>query len=143
MSVGPTKNFEDLKRIDNSGVEYWNARELMSSLGYSQWKNFEEVIKKAMQACLSSGQYVNNHFSDVSKMVEIGYGTMREIKDWKLDRYACYLIAQNGDARKQEIAIAQTYFAVQTRKQEMLSSMDENDKKELKQGVKLLSKPIK
>ena len=81
--TGPTKDFESLKRIGDDGVEYWLARELMSPLGYTQWKNFEEVIKRAMQSCLNSSQYVENHFSDASKMVEIGSGTVREIKDWR------------------------------------------------------------
>ena len=75
---GPTKDFESLKRVDSNGIEYWMARELTSPLGYTQWKNFEEVIKRAMQSCLNSGQYVDNHFSDASKMVEIGSGTERE-----------------------------------------------------------------
>lgn len=126
---GPTKDFESLKKIDSNGVEYWMARELMSPLGYTQWKNFEEVTKRAMQSCLNSGQYVENHFSDASKMVEIGSSTVREVKDWKLDRYASYLIAQNGDPRKKEIALAQTYFAVQTRKQQLIESMGDIERR--------------
>lgn len=126
---GPTKDFENLKKVDSSGVEYWMAREIMPFLGYTQWKNFEEVIKRAMQSSLNSGQYVENHFSDASKMVEIGSGTVREIKDWKLDRYACYLIAQNGDSRKNEIALAQTYFAIQTRRQELIESMGDDERR--------------
>lgn len=127
--TGPTKDFESLKRIDSNGVEYWMARELMSPFGYTQWKNFEEVIKRATQSCLNSGQYVDNHFSDVSKMVEIGSSTVRKVKDWKLDRYACYLIAQNGDSRKNEIALAQTYFAIQTRRQELVESMGDDERR--------------
>ncbi|MFZ2202592.1 MAG: BRO family protein, partial [Microgenomates group bacterium] len=93
--MGPTKDFEDLKQVDKNGIEYWMARELTSPLGYTQWRSFEDVVKRAMQACLNSGQFVENHFADASKMVEIGSSTVREVKDWKLDRYACYLIAQN------------------------------------------------
>lgn len=125
----PTKNFEVIKKVDENHVEYWMARELMGLLGYSTWQNFEDVIKKAMQSCLNSGQTVDNHFSDATKMVEIGSNTVREVKDWKLDRYACYLIAQNGDPRKQEIALAQTYFAIQTRKQELFEAMAEDEKR--------------
>lgn len=126
---GPTKNFENLKKIDSGGVEYWMARELMSPLGYTQWRSFEEVIKRAMRACLNSGQYVENHFADARKMVEVGSSSMRKINDWKLDRYACYLIAQNGDSRKDEIALAQTYFAIQTRRQEIIESMTDGQRR--------------
>ena len=127
--MGPTKDFEDLKQVDKNGIEYWMARELMSPLGYTQWRSFEDVVKRAMQACLNSGQFVENHFADASKMVEIGSSTVREVKDWKLDRYACYLIAQNGDSRKREIALAQTYFALQTRRQELIGSMTDDQRR--------------
>jgi len=123
------KNFESIKKIDKNGVEYWQARELMPLLGYEKWQNFEEIISKAVKACINSGQAVDNHFTGFSKMVEIGSGTVREIKDWKLDRYACYLIAQNGDSKKPEIAMAQTYFAIQTRKQEIFEQLSANDKR--------------
>ncbi len=123
------KDFESIKKIDEDGIEYWEARELMPILGYSKWQNAEEVIARAARACINSGQAVDNHFTDVSKMVEIGLNAVRKVKDWKLDRYACYLIAQNGDPKKTEIALAQTYFAVQTRKQEMFAQMAENDKR--------------
>lgn len=93
MPIGPNKKFEDIKKVDENGVEYWLARELMLTLGYQKWTNFEEVIAKAARACLKSGQVVDNHFAGFSKMVEIGSNTMREIRDWKLDRYACYLVA--------------------------------------------------
>ena len=111
------KDFESIKKIDKDGVEYWQARELMPLLGYPKWENAEEVIGRAARACVNSGQVVDNHFHLIRKMVEIGSNSMREIKDWKLDRFACYLVAQNGDSNKQEIALAQTYFAIQTRRQ--------------------------
>ncbi|MEK7559001.1 MAG: DNA damage-inducible protein D [Patescibacteria group bacterium] len=123
------KNFENLKKVDENGTEYWTARELMIVLGYANWQNFEEVIKKAQVASIKSGQYVDNHFIDVSKLVTVGYNTIRKLKDWKLDRYACYLIAQNGDSKKPEIAFAQTYFAVQTRRQEVYDNLSESEKR--------------
>lgn len=127
--TGPNKRFEDIKKTDENGIEYWTARELMSVLGYSNWQNFEEVVKKAKQACMSSGQTIGNHFIDVSKMVKIGSNTVRRIPDWKLDRYACYLIAQNGDPEKPQIALAQTYFAIQTRRQELVSQLEGSEKR--------------
>lgn len=101
-------------------VEFWYARDLQKLLGYEDWKNFVKVIYKAKDACLNSGHSVDDHFSEVGKMVSLGSGSQREINDIKLTRYACYLIAQNGDPRKNEIAFAQTYFAVQTRRQEII-----------------------
>lgn len=123
------KDFESIKKIDKNGVEYWQARELMPLLGYDKWQNAEEVIGRAARACVNSDQAVDNHFTRFSKMVEIGSNTVREVRDWKLDRYACYLIAQNGDPNKQEIALAQTYFAIQTRKQELFENLSEADKR--------------
>lgn len=113
------KTFEDIKHIDENGIEFWYARELMPILQYSNWQNFEKIIQKAKIACKNSGILVIDHFTDVNKMVQIGSGAYREQIDYKLTRYACYLIAQNGDSRKKVIALAQTYFAVQTRKQEI------------------------
>lgn len=114
-------SFDALQQtVEGSDVEFWFARELMSELGYSKWQNFIEVIEKARTACVVAGGVVENHFTDVSKMVSIGSGAERSIDDIVLTRYACYLIAQNGDPRKEPIAFAQTYFALQTRKQELI-----------------------
>ena len=113
------KSFEDIKHTDENGVEFWYARELMPILQYSNWQNFEKIIHKAKMSCKNSDISILDHFIDVSKMVKIGSGAYREQIDYKLTRYACYLIAQNGDSRKKVIALAQTYFAVQTRKQEI------------------------
>lgn len=126
----PHKNFEDIKKIDENGIEYWEARELMPLLDYDKWSNFDSVvIAKAKIACINSGQSVTNHFADIGKMVKIGSGSEREVKDYKLSRYACYLIAQNGDSSKQAIATAQTYFAIQTRRQEVFQQLAENEKR--------------
>ncbi len=127
--LGPHKDFESIKKLDKEGIEYWEARDLMTLLAYAKWSNFEEVISKAMKACINSGQTLENHFADISKMVPIGSNTVRPVKDYKLDRYACYLIAQNGDNTKPEIAQAQTYFAVQTRKQELFEQMSDAEKR--------------
>ena len=102
------------------GVECWSARELQSLLGYTKWENFEKVILKAKDACRNAGELIENHFPDIRKMVEIGSKTERPVEDIALTRYACYLIAQNGDSRKEEIAFAQNYFAVQTRIAELV-----------------------
>ena len=113
------RTFEDIKHIDESGIEFWYARELMKMLEYSKWENFEKVIDKAKSACENSGVSVIEHFPDVRKTIKMPKGAEKIISDYKLTRYACYLIAQNGDSRKKVIALAQTYFAVQTRKQEI------------------------
>lgn len=102
------------------GVECWSARELQNLLGYSKWENFEKVIQKAKDACKIAGELIENHFPDIRKMVEIGSKTERPVDDIALTRYACYLIAQNGDSKKEEIAFAQNYFAVQTRRAELV-----------------------
>jgi DNA-damage-inducible protein D len=104
----------------HEGVECWSARELQDILGYARWENFKVAMERARKACESSGGAVLDHFRDVTKMVELGSGSERSVEDVALTRYACYLIAQNGDPRKPEIAFAQTYFAVQTRKQELI-----------------------
>ncbi len=113
------KSFED-RAHHQDGVEFWLARELQALLGYTTWRRFEETIERAKMACTNAGQQVDDHFADAGKMVGLGSGSSREINDLALDRYACYLIAQNGDPRKDEIAFAMTYFAVQTRKQELI-----------------------
>lgn len=125
----PHKNFEDIRKIDENEIEYWTARELLPLLGYKKWEKAEDVVKRAIKACLNSGQDIENHFTQSGKMVEIGSNTVREIRDYKLDRYACYLIAQNGDPKKTEIALAQTYFAIQTRKQEIFEQLPDSKKR--------------
>ncbi|MEW6235628.1 MAG: DNA damage-inducible protein D [Candidatus Omnitrophota bacterium] len=113
------KSFEELKKINEHGAEYWSARDLQVMLGYSQWRRFEEAIKRAVTSCEQSGNEPANHFAGAGKMVELGSGSVREVPDFHLSRFACYLIAQNGDPRKPEIAYAQKYFAIQTRRQEL------------------------
>ena len=113
--------FDDLIHVDEDAqVEYWLARELMEALGYERWENFAKSIRRAMESCDIQGVTVNDHFREVTKMVGIGSSAKRKIKDFMLTRYACYLIAMNGDPQKEEIAFAQSYFAVQTRKQELI-----------------------
>ena len=119
------KIFENIKRVQKNGLEYWLARDLQEVLGYTEWRNFKLVIEKAKVACENSGEELKNHFVDVNKMVDIGSGTEREIEDVALTRYACYLIVQNGDPRKEIIALGQTYFAVQTRQQEIAEGYGE------------------
>ena len=110
----------DERNMVYSEIEFWYVRDLMKLLGYEQWRNFENAISKAMESCKSAQIEVSDHFAEVSKMVMIGSGAERKLKDYMLTRYACYLIAQNGDPKKEEIAFAQSYFAVQTRKQELI-----------------------
>lgn len=128
MLTGPHRDFESIKKINQNGVEYWEARELMVLMGYKNWREFQGSIKRAEKACALSGQTVQDHFGDAPKMIKIAKNTQKEaqrsIVDYHLSRYACYLVAQNGDPRKPEIALAQTYFAYQTRKQELFESMD-------------------
>ena len=127
------QNFEDIKHIDENGIEYWNARELQVVLDYKEWRKFENVIKKAIDACENSGISAFEHFVGADKTIQMPKGATKSIKEYKLTRYACYLIAQNGDPRKEVIALAQTYFAIQTRKQEIsekeYSSLTEDEKR--------------
>ncbi len=142
-----TAHFEDFAHKTEEGVEFWLARDLQQLLGYGKWENFQNVIAKAKTACEISEQNIPDHFPDVRKMVTIGSGAQKEIEDILLTRYACYLIAQNGDPRKEEIAFAQTYFAVQTRKaeiieQRLLESERVQARKKLPETEKELSKVI-
>ena len=127
------QSFEEIKNIDENGGEFWYARELMEVLDYSLWQNFEKIINKAKIACNSSNINTFDHFIDVNKMIKVAKGATRSVDDYKLSRYACYLIAQNGDSRKRVIALAQTYFAVQTRRQELsekeYSELTEDEKR--------------
>lgn len=140
------KKFDSIINTEKS-VEFWYARDLQIQLGYVQWRNFLEVINKAIQSCENAGIKVSNHFAKVSKMIDLAKGAKRPIEDYMLTRYACYLIAQNGDTKKEEIAFAQTYFAVQTRKQEIIEDriklMNRLEAREkLRESEKQLSKNI-
>lgn len=126
--------FDAIRQVDASGNEFWRARELASVLDYSQYRHFESVIERARAACKTSGRAVSDHFEDVLTMVDIGSGAQREIGDVHLSRYACYLIVQNGDPSKAVIALGQTYFAIQTRRQELaddarFATLSEDDKR--------------
>jgi DNA-damage-inducible protein D len=123
LSTPPLVAFEQLKQQNSHGAEYWSARELQINLGYAQWRRFEDAIKRAMSSCEQSGNKTGHHFANAGKMVELGSGSDRQIDDFHLSRFACYLIAQNGDPRKPAIASAQKYFAIQTRKQELSDQM--------------------
>ncbi len=112
--------FESIKHVDDDGNEYWYARELQKVLEYTEWRKFVGVIKKAINSCKASNYVTSDHFVGADKMINLGKGGQRKVSDYKLSRYACYLIAQNGDSRKKVIALAQTYFAIQTRKHELL-----------------------
>lgn len=115
------EQFDMIIHSDKSAnVEFWYARELMKLLGYERWENFDKAISRAMKSCETGGTELSDHFREVTKMVQLGSGSKRSVKDYMLTRYACYLIAQNGDPQKEEIAFAQSYFAVQTRKQEQI-----------------------
>ena len=121
------KQLEDIKHTDDNGIEFWYARELASVLDYTQWRNFTKVIDKAMLSCQNSGFECADHFVDVSKTVAMPNSASKKINDLELSRYACYLIVQNGDPRKEPIALGQTYFAIQTRRQEIADRFNELD----------------
>ena len=120
------KNFEAIKRLREDGTEYWYARELANALEYVEWRNFNKVLDRAKLACKNSGQEIDNDFVEVNKIVEAG-ATQKKVTDYKLSRYACYLIVQNGDPRKEVIALGQTYFAIQTRRQEVAEYFNQQD----------------
>lgn len=121
-----TQTLEEIKKINKENQEYWSARELYPILGYTNWLNFKTVIEKAIESCKATTNKTKDHFDASIKMVEIGSETKREVKDYNLTRYACYLIAQNGNPRIPEIAFAQMYFAMQTRKQEDMENQMED-----------------
>ncbi len=125
-----TKNqFEEIKGVDENGVEYWSARELVEVLEYSKYLNFLKVIEKAKESCKNSKQDINSHFADVGHMVQVGSGAKREVEDVFLSRYACYLIMQNADPRKVVVAKGQSYFAIQTKRQEDADTLIEDNKR--------------
>lgn len=129
-------SFESIKHISEDGCEFWYARELATVLEYTQWRNFAKVIDKARIACKNSGYDIDDHFAEVSKMVEAGVSS-KYVIEYKLTRYACYLIVQNGDPRKEVIALGQTYFAIQTRRQEVadyFNQLDEDNKRLVVRG---------
>ena len=126
LKANEYKKFENIKHIREEGSEYWSARELADALEYTQWRNFSKVIERAMIACENSGHDVFYDFAKVSKIVDAG-ATIKPIKDYELSRYACYLIVQNGDPRKEVIALGQTYFAIQTYRQEVADHFNQLD----------------
>ena len=123
LPVKGPKSFEELKQVNQHGAEFWNARDLQPHLGYAHWRNFEKAIRKAMTSCEQSGNDPGYHFARARKPITGGKGAVQEVDDYQLSRFACYLIAQNGDPRKPEIAYAQKYFAIQTRRQEISDAL--------------------
>ena len=129
ISMDATNAFEKAKRTDEDGNEYWSSRDLARILEYSNYRNFEEVVSKAKIACNQSGGSIQDHFADVNEMVEIGSGAKREVPVVLLSRYACYLLIQNADSRKAVVALGQTYFAIQTRRQEIADQTREDEQR--------------
>lgn len=140
------KTFEGIKHLTDEGIEFWYARELQAVLEYTQWRNFESVIEKAKIACINSGNNASDHFADVSKTINMPKTAVKEISDYQLSRYACYLIVQNGDPHKEVIALGQTYFAVKTRQQELIDNYDalseEQKRVEIRNQIKLHNKSL-
>jgi DNA-damage-inducible protein D len=129
--------FEAIKQVDENGLEFWYARDLQKALDYTEWRNFSKVIDRAALACKNSGFDVSNHFVDVNKTITMPKSAEKQVIEYKLTRYACYLIVQNGDPRKEIIALGQTYFAIQTRRQELadtFNQLDENNKRLVVRG---------
>jgi len=124
MSIYGQETFDSIRHIANDGTEFWYARELSKVLQYADWRNFQNTIFKAMEACQNSGNQISDHFGDTTNMINLGKTAKREVKDYALSRYACYLIVMNGDPQKEIIAIGQTYFAVKTRQQELIENYD-------------------
>ena len=122
-------DFNSIRQLSPYGIEVWSARDLAPLLGYNKWERFEVAIKRAMKACEQVGQVVEDHFPGTTKMVSLGSGAQRELKDFILSRFACYLIAQNGDPRKPEIAAAQSYFAISTRQNEIAQLREEQEER--------------
>jgi len=131
------KSFENIKQVDSNGIEFWFARDLQEVLNYAKWENFSKVIDRAMLACKNSGIKIVEHFPEVRKTIKMPKTAEKQVTDYKLTRYACYLIVQNGDPRKEIIALGQTYFAIQTRRQELadtFNQLDENNKRLVVRG---------
>ena len=140
---GEESPFENIKRVNEAGNEHWSSRDFARVLGYSDYRNFEQVVEKAKIACFNSGQRLEDHFVDITDMIDIGKGGQRPVKTTLLSRYACYLSIQNADPAKEIVALGQTYFAVQTRRQELTDEQIEEDRRlllrnELKKGQQIL-----
>ena len=129
MAKGHHSPFEQIRRSNAAGHEFWSSRDFAKVLDYSDYRNFEQVIAKARTACFNSGQRIDDHFVDVTDMIEVGKGAKRPAKTVYLSRYACYLIVQNADPGKEIVALGQTYFAVQTRKQELTEQSIEDERR--------------
>jgi DNA-damage-inducible protein D len=138
-----TDQLDQLRRASGKGVRYWRAREIRRLLGYAGWDNFEAAIARARKACENAGFDPDNQFRATTKMVKTGSGARREVKDWYLTRYACYLVAMNSDSQKKEVAFAQTYFAVQTRRQELADQANGDETRlELREKVRIANRQL-